>query len=392
MTLSDLVFIDSTGYHFSDYQAFLAWRQQQYRDIYGADVYLEADSQDGQLLAVQAKSDYDTAALGNTIYNSFSPVSAQGTGLSRNVKINGLSRKSPSFSTAPLIVVGEAGTIITNGIAIDTLSQKWILPVLFTIPFGGTIIMTATAELIGFVTADVNTINSIFTPTRGWQTVNNAFAATPGDPVESDAELRIRQAQSVADPSLTVFEGTIGGVENLTGVTKVKGYENDTGIVDANGIPAHSICVVVAGGTDADIANEINLHKTPGTGTFGDVTVTVYDNHGMPLDIKFQRAVTATIHVVITLAAGVGWSNDFETLIQTAVAIVINAGRIGDPVLYTKLFSPAYLNGAPEGQTYTIATIEIAKNAGTPMSADIPLNFDENPVCDPLTDITFVVT
>lgn len=392
MEITDLVFIDATGYHYADYPSFLTWRKEQYRAIYGADVYLESDSQDGQLLAVQAKADYDTAALGAAIYSSFSPVTAQGIGLSRVVKINGLNRLVPSFSTAVLTIVGTAGTVITNGVATDTLGQKWNLPTTVTIPGGGTIDVTATAAIVGAVNADAATITTIFTPTRGWQTVNNVGGATPGAPTESDAALRVRQTQSTANPSLTVFDGTIGAVQNLPGVTKVQGYENDTGITDANGIPAHEICVVVAGGDDTAIAQAIQVHKTPGCGTFGDTPVDVFDAHGMPLTINFQRAETATIHARITLSATQGFSNDFIPLIQEAVAAVINAGLIGETILITKLFAPAYLFGTPAGQTYDIATIELKKNAGSFVSTNIALDFDENPVCDPTTDVQVVVT
>lgn len=388
MELNDLVYIDSTGYHYADYPSFLQWRVEQYQAIYGADVYIDPDSQDGQLLAIQAKADYDTAAKGLAVYNSFSPLTGQGTGLSRLVKINGITRQEPSFSTVTLTIVGTAGTVIANGIAQDTLTQQWLLPVSVTIPDAGTINVTATAAVVGFITAEMNTVTTIFTPTRGWQTVNNAAAATPGAPVETDAALRIRQSQSTADPSLTVFDGTIGGVANVTGVTKVRGYENDSDSTDANGLPEHSICVVVVGGADQDIGDEIMIHKTPGTDTYGDQDVDVTDAHGMPLVIHFQRAVTATIQVTVTGGADIGWSSDFVPLIQAAVAAVINAGQIGDTILLTKLFAPAYLNGTAPGQTYDIATITIGIDSGMESAANIELDFDQNPVCDPDTDVT----
>src|SRR5271165_3585040 len=106
MTLTDLVYIDSTGHHFADYPSFQTWLTGQYQSIYGADVILTPDSQDGQFLAILARAFYDTAALGASVYNSFSPVTAQGVGLSRLVKINGLTRLSPSFSTVVLTLVG----------------------------------------------------------------------------------------------------------------------------------------------------------------------------------------------------------------------------------------------------------------------------------------------
>lgn len=392
MALSDLVFIDSTGFHMEDFPSFLAYFTQGYLNIYGQDVDLDSDTMDGQFIALLAQAAFDSANIGASVFNSFSPVTAQGVGLSRNVKINGLSRQIPSNSSADLTIVGSAATVITNGIAIDTLQQKWDLPASVTIPDSGTITVTATSETVGAINAEANTITGIFTPTLGWQTVNNVAAATPGAPVETDAQLRVRQQQSTADPSLTVFDGTIGGVENLSGVQKVKGYENDTGAPDANSIPAHSICVVVKGGDDMAIANEIALHKTPGTGTFGSTTELVFDAHGMPLNISFQRPVTATIAVRITLSTTVGWTTDYEATIASAVAALINSNKIGDTVILTKLYPAAYLPGNPAALTYDITLIEIKKNAGSFVTTNIALTFDEEAVTDPTVNVSFIVT
>lgn len=391
MGVTDLVFIDSAGYHFVDFPTFQAWLIAQYQGIYGSDVYLGPDSQDGQFLAIVAQALYDTAALGASVFNSFSPATAQGVGLSRNVKINGLSRQIPSNSTVELTIVGQAGTQIVNAVAQDTLQQKWDIPNC-TIPDSGTINQTAVAELPGAITAEANTVTTIFTPTLGWQTVNNAASATPGAPVETDAQLRIRQTGSTANPSLTVLDGTTGGIANLTGVQKVRPYENDSGAPDANSIPGHSIAMVVVGGDDVDICNEIALHKTPGTGTFGDTTELVYDAHGMPLNISFQRATTAHIQATVTGAAGPSYSNDFAALIQASVAAAINAGNIGDDVLLSKMFAPAYLLGTAPGLTYTIAAITLGKNSGMQSAANVTLDWEENPVCDPTVDVTVNIT
>lgn len=392
MQITDLVYIDSTGYHYADYPTFLAYYQEKYRGIYGADVYLEPDSQDGQFLAIQAQDAYDLASLGAAIYNSFSPVTAQGVGLSRVVKINGLNRRIPSNSTADLTIVGQAATVITNGIAIDTLKQKWLLPATVTIPGGGEITVTATAEFPGEVTAEANTIDQIFTPTLGWQTVNNDLAATPGAAVETDAELRARQKVSTANPSLTVLEGTVGGVANLTGVTKVKGYENDTDITDGNGLPPHSFSLVVEGGDAMEIAQEIALHKTPGTRSFGTTSELVYDSHGMPLTISFFRPTVVTISARITITTNEAWSSDYVALIKQAVADTIDAGAIGATVLITKLFAPAYLTGTPASETFDIVTLEIQKNMGGYDTVNIPLDFDEVAECDPSTNVTVIIT
>lgn len=388
MSIDDLVGIDANGFFYADYPSFLAWLTGVYQTIYGADVYLGADSQDGQFLAILAQAFFDTAAVGSSVYNSFSPVTAQGIGLSRNVKINGLNRRIPTNSTVDLTIVGVAGTTIVNGQAIDILNQKWDLPASVVIPGGGTITITATSDTLGAINADPGTITTIFTPTLGWQTVTNASAATPGEPVETDAQLRVRQAESTADPSLTVLEGTQGGIANLPGVTAVKVYENDTNSTDANTLPPHSISAVVAGGDAVEIAQEILLHKTPGCFTYGTTSEVVFDSHGMPSTIRFYRPDVATIGVEIVITTLQGWSSDYEALISEAVAAYINANGIGNTIQYTQLFVSAYLVGTAAGQTFDIVSIEINKNAGMFAAANVTLDFNEIPNCDPLTDVS----
>lgn len=390
MDFTTLFFIDTAGYHTSDYPTVLAWLQGVYQGIYGADVYLGADSQDGQFVAIIAQALFDMGMLGANIYNSFSPVTSQGVGLSRVVKINGLKRGIPTNSTVDLTIVGVAGTNINNGIAIDTLQQQWLLPALVTIPSGGTITVTATAQNAGAVTAAPATVTGIFTPTLGWQTVNNVSAASEGAPVETDAALRVRQAISTSIPAQTVFEATVGALENLTGVTKVGPYENFTNSTDGNGAPPHSVYFVMAGGDATEIAQTILNYKTPGTDTYGTTVVLVHDSRGMPYNIHFFVATPATIGAQITVNPLAGWSTDFEALIAQAVANTINAVGIGQVIQYTTLFLAAYLPGTPQFGTFDVEIIAINKNGGPFASANIALNFDENPVCDPTTDVTVI--
>ena len=99
--------------------------------------------------------------------------------------------------------------------------------------------------------------------------------------------LRERQAVSTALPSLTVFEGTLGAVATVEGVTRWRGYENDTNVEDDNGLPPHSICLVVEGGDAQSIADAIAVKKTPSCYTHGDVEVLTRDEMGVPNHIRF---------------------------------------------------------------------------------------------------------
>lgn len=394
MTLEELVYIDENGYYHADYPAFLSWLETEYRSIYGEDVYLEPDSQDGQFLAVLALAFYQTATIGASVYNSFSPSTAQGVGLSRNVKINGLNRRAATYSTVDLTIVGQAGTVLgvvgAPAMAIDTLEQKWIIPIGTTIPGGGSITVTATAEEIGAVQAAANTVNRIFTPTRGWQTVNNATAASAGAQVEIDAELRQRQEVSTANPAQTVLSGTQGAVANLAGVTRVKAYENDTDAINGDGLPAHSISVVVEGGDITEICEAILLRKTPGTGTYGDTSETVTDPKGLPVLIAFQRPDLVDIDVEIVITPSSGYVTSTEDLIKQSVADAINALGIGVSVLYTKLFLAAYLQNTPQGGTFDIVSVEISRDGDPVGAANVTINWDEIAFCDPAVNITVI--
>lgn len=391
MAIADLVYVDATGFHYPDYPTVLQYLTDEYKAIYGADTYLAPDSQDGQWLAIQALAIFDTMQVAAAVYSSFSPLTAQADALSRNVKINGIRRRAATYSTADLLIIGTAGTVIANGQAEDTLSQKWNLPASVTIPPGGSITVTATAVDIGAITAAANTINKIATPTLGWQSVDNVAAATVGDPVETDAELRRRQTFSTALPSLTVLDGTIGSVASVPGVTRFRGYENDSDVTDSNGIPAHSIAIVAEGGDQQAIGEAIAIKKTPGTGTYGTTTVTTYDQYGLPNLINFFRPTPAVIGVEVTIQALTGYTTGFADLIAAAIAASIQALEIGDDVLITKLYVPANLPGQAAGSTFDITQLRIKKNAGAFGTSNLTLAFNEVAECDPAVDVTVIV-
>lgn len=401
MNVMDLFWIDATGYNYEDYPSFLAYFTTGYQAIYSADLYIDPDSQDGQWLALQAQALYDAAATGATSYNSFSPATAQGTGLSRVVLINGIARLVASNSTAELVIVGTAFTTLTDAIAIDALNQQWLIPSPTTIPDTGTITVTATASAEGALTAVADSITGIYTPTQGWQSVNNPAAATPGAPIESDAALRNRQVVSTALPSITVLEGTVGAVANVPGVTAVQPYENDTDHTDSNELPPHSIALVVAGGTDDAIAQAIQIKKTPGTNTYGTTMVPVTDSKGMPLIISFFRPTDALIAIQVSLKPLAAWIESNETIIANALASFINTeipiggidlddvGTKG--ISFSQLFGVAYVPTSTAVGSFIIESIELSKNGGGLAEADVDLLFNEEGVCDPTANVTFVI-
>ena len=382
--------IDEFGITAPSFADILEYLQTQYRAIYGDDVYLGNDGQDGQFLGIIAAAINDANAAAVAAYNSFSPQTAQGNGLSSRVKMNGITRSLSSQSTVDILIGGAPGTVITNGIVADENDNNWLLPVSVTIPLAGEITVTATAQEQGATIAEADTVNKIKTPVFGWQEANNPADAVAGNPVETDAALRNRQTISVAVPAQTIFEGIIGGVASLNGIDRIKGYENDTDTTDSNGIPSHSIAVIVEGGDAVEIAAEIAERKTPGTGTFGSISTIVIDAVNSPHTIKFSRPIPIDIKVALTIDPLVGYSASILPFIKTAIADFINTLAIGETLIYSKLYVPANLSNSALGDTYNITVLQIAEVGNAFGVADLPVLFNEAGEIDP-ANITITV-
>lgn len=383
--------IDANGIHAPQFSDILAYLQTQYQSIYGADVYLGNDSQDGQFLGVIAAAINDANAATVAAYNSFSPATGQGNGLSTNVKINGIARNIATSSTVNVTIVGVAGTTIANGVVQDSNNVNWSLPASVVIPAGGSIVVTAVCQSLGAITADIGTVTRIQTPTYGWQSVTNASAASVGAPVESDAALRVRQGISVALPSTTILAGMLGAIEGLAGVSEAVIFENDTSTTDTNGLPPHSIAAVVDGGTALDIATVISNKKTPGAYTYGTTSQQVVDSIGIAHTIRYFVPTAVPISVGITVHALTGYTSAIGVQIQNAVAAYINALPIGQSVFLTRLYVPAQLSGGAGSGTYEVTVLQISAKPAALGSADVTIAFNQNATCA-LTDIVLTVT
>lgn len=368
--------VDATGGTKPTYDECLAWFKTEFLRIYGDDVYIEEDSQDGEFLALMALALDESNAAAASVFNAFSPATAQGEGLSRVVKTNGIRRKVPSRSTSDLLLVGQVGAIILGGIAADDLGNQWALPSSVTIPIAGQITVTATCTQDGAINALAGSIVNIVTPTIGWQSVTNPNAASPGAPVETDAALRSRQALSTEIPSQSLFEGTWGALLSLPGVAEVRGYENDTVTQDALGLPAHSIAFVVDGGDDAQIADVIRTRKG-GAGTYGNTAITVVDQYGVTRTIRFSRPVSVATAAVITVRARQGYTAAVEAQIKAEVVARFNSNGIGAGMDLTDVYLPARLNGAADCKKYELLSVTIGRDGAPPAPADIAVAYNE---------------
>lgn len=362
----------------------LDYAQTTMRAIYGQDLYLGADSQDGQLVALFANAIHDANGETLAAYNAFSPSTAQGTGLSSVVKINGIRRKSPTYSSADILIIGQVGAVIDSGTVRDTASYLWDLPDEVVIPAAGQILVTATCRTIGAIQAPAGAISLIATPTQGWQSATNPAPATAGLPVETDSALRQRQALSTALPAQTILESLVGALLAITGVVRVKVYENDTNLPDAAGIPAHAIAVIIEGGDVSVIGQVLAAKKSPGVGTYGDVLQVQTDAYGIPHPIRFFRSTLRPVAWYVTLKPLRGYTADVAAAIQASLASYTNGLDIGQAQKLTGAYPFANLTGTPAASTFEVVGLQAARaNLTNDAYGDIQAAFNERLVCNP---------
>jgi uncharacterized phage protein gp47/JayE len=383
--------VDASGISAPSYNDILQSLIAIFQGIYGSSIYIQPDSQDGQWLAAMASAINDCNQAAVAVFQGFSPTYAQGAGLSLLLKLNGLTRNIPSYSTSQGNVVGVAGTVITNGIVQDGNGNQWALPASVTIPVGGLISVTVTAVKSGNISAALGTINSIFTPQFGWQSFISTVDSTVGAAVETDPEARARQAISTALPALGPKEAISAAIGNVTGVIRWMVYENDTGTTDTNGIPAHSISAVTEGGSSADIAAAVASKKMTGAQTYGSTPVAVYDQYGLPTTINYFILTLIPIYFAITIKALPGYVSTTGVAIQNTLAAFVNSLAIGGDVYEAQTAASASLINLGIGQTFKITIFNLGFSAAPTGTADLTILFNQAASCNP-ANVALTVT
>lgn len=386
---SPICLVDATGIHRPPFEDVIDYLTSGLRLIFGEDLYLDNDCQDGQFVGLLAFQINNVNAALVEAYNSYAPSTAQGTGLSSVVKTNGIERDVPSYSTVDLLLIGQAGATIYDAVAQDDQNQSWILPSPITFPYIGQLVVTAQAAQLGAVTGPAGSINRIGTPQLGWQSVTNPNDASIGQPVESDPQLRVRQSKSTALPSSSLQEGLSAGLATVPNVGRINVVQNDSDVQDQYGIPDHSISAVVEGSDQQAIADIIRVKKGVGASTYGDVVVSSLDQYGVPHSIAFFRPTYVPIAWYVVVRTLTGYTRDVETAIKTALANYTSALDYGSPVSPGRAYVPANLVGTPQAAAFIIESLVCTRDgAAPPLSpTDVQLSWRELAQCS-VSDIS----
>lgn len=319
------------------------------KSIFGDNFNVSPESPDGQINGVVSESNANLWELAEESYNAFNPSAATGATLSNLVQLNGITRLPATSSRVQLSITGTAGTVIPAGSLVSTsdTGDQFSTEQAITLDGAGNGSVFASAVNTGPITALTGTVTEIDTPITGWSTVTNAADAQVGTNEETDVELRSRRERSVARDAQAIIDAIFAAVANVPGVTQTVVLENDTDVVDSNGLPPHSFQVITVGGVDEDIGDAIWLKKPAGILSFGNTTVQIIDSQGIPHNISFSRPTEVDIYVEITLNTFAEYPANGDDLIKQAIVDYANGilvpGRgfsLADDVVYTRLYTP----------------------------------------------------
>lgn len=346
------------------------------RNIYGNDINLDQNSPDGQSVGIYVQAGVDLRELIASVYNSFNPDNASGRVLDERVVINNITRKGGTYTITPIDITVDR-TVTLSGLdddfnnvdgtgytVQDNAGNEFIL-IDTTELTSGTTSLPFRAKNIGLVNTTVGTITNAKTIVLGVTNINNSSAPTSvGQDQETDAQLRLRRQQSVSLSSNGYANGLLGNVLNLDGVIDAKFYENVTNAVDSNGIPAHGMWLIVEGGANSDIANEIYTRKSTGSDMKGDIEVAITTESGVFFTAKFDRPDAQDLYIRFEIKETISGTTFPITNIKNYIVdnLIYGIGDFAETSEITEIASDGIVENGGGG---VVINVEISDDGST---------------------------
>ncbi len=368
----------------------ISYFNTQFLAIYGADINLDSDTPDGQWIAIIVQSILDLQDLLVQVYNSFDPDLAIGNVLDQRVAINGIQRQAGTYTLTPVTIVNTQ-SVNLYGIdqteqdiytVADNAGNQWLLTTTELGLAAGSNVLNFRAATPGANQTVPNTITVPVTIVLGVASVNNPTTYTTlGINEESDAALRLRRQKSVSLSSQGYLAGLLAALENINGVTSAFVYENNTDATDSDGVPSHSIWVIVAGtADDADIAQAIYTKRNAGCGMFGAVSYDITQIDGTLFPVYWDTVVVQALFIAFTVTPLDGVTpvdiaairaGLVESLVP-AVNASVNINQLA--TLVQELDSNALVTSAG----FSPGTTQVLTLSGVPASGAFTLSFNGN--------------
>lgn len=293
-------------------------------EIYGPDINVASNSPDGNLINLIAQIAIDVEEMIAGVYASFDPDQAVGINLDLRCAINGITRQAGTYTTQDVMVtVTQALTI--NGLdtnpddpftVSDSAGNQFQLINTYSFGGAGSVTLNFQAAQLGAVIVAPNSITTVVTVQLGIAAVaNGTLPGTVGSNEESDYALRVRRSNSTALGAKGYFAALYGAIGDVSGVTSLAIQEN---------LYMHTVWCVVAGGTDADVANAIYIKRNAGVRMIGSVIVAITQVDGSIFRVQFDRPTAQDLWIKFDAVAISGYID--ETYIRTQILALLSYG------------------------------------------------------------------
>lgn len=156
------------------------------------------------------------------------------------------------------------------------------------------------AEDSGPVGCAAGALETIATPVNGWKGGVNPLVGSVGSTLETPPALRARRVLELQAPEGGTPDSIRAAILAVTEVTGCWVFVNKGDLVDANGVPAHGVEVLIQAPTvsptsDDDLALLVWKAVGAGDAMGGGITKTVTDDSGNPQSVSFSRPTDVPI-------------------------------------------------------------------------------------------------
>lgn len=352
----------------------------------------------GQIIGAVAGDIAELWELGYAVHTSGDPEGALDVPLDQVLSLAGSERQGAE----PSRVVGaslslDAGTLVPAGSLVSVEDRPDIQfslavdvensggsPADITVDVNG-----APAEFVctedGPINVNADALNVIDSSVSGWTAVTNPTAAIPGREVAGNVEFRQRWADERARSGSTTVSAIRAALldtettPEFSDIEKVLVLENKLDVVDANGLPPHSVEAIVDDGAtptvDDDLIAQVIWDRgaAGGIDTHGTQSGTAVDSEGVEHTIRFSRVTRREIWIELSIDRGNKYPLDGDTKVAQALVTAGNAYDVEDDViaLFIRLqaFSVAGVTDVPD--------FAIGLSASPTLDANIPMGYRE---------------
>lgn len=321
-------------------------------------------------------SEYETTAAGtislkNAVFFELQPVVQAGASYSITIDGSTYTFQSGLNNTAAEILEGLQAHLLGYSQEIadgklcvnkDNHGSGWVVSLstnLLPTTIGSPILAKCTVT--GAMDPAIGSLSKLTKLIVGVDRVANMVVATVGRSLETSNDLRLRYTASVALPGSAMIESLRAHLlQDVSGVTVAKVYENDTDVTDDDGRPPHSLEIIVQGGEEDAIGECIWTVKTGGISTIGSIETTVADSQGGSHIMRFSRPTMKKIWIKAILYRNMDEELAGDTPTQVRGILLEEGSKltVGQNVALQRLLGSVYK------QTVGIGHIDITAAVG----------------------------